>query len=82
MHLFFPGTVKNLLLDVMEWASPRKKGSSLRNHLLLKTKKLKEQKEMNMVRNLKKEVTIGANGTRDYVIKQGPNKGKIADKGQ
>ena len=45
-------------------------------------KSLKEQKEMNMVRNLKKEVTIGANGTRDYVIKQGPNKGKIADKGQ
>ena len=45
-------------------------------------KSLKEQKEMNMVRNLKKEVTIGANGTRDYVSKQGPNKGKIADKGQ
>ena len=45
-------------------------------------KSLKEQKEMNMVRNLKKEVTIGGNGTRDYVIKQGPNKGKIADKGQ
>tara|TARA_B100001996_G_scaffold380537_1_gene368156 strand:+ start:1225 stop:1404 length:180 start_codon:yes stop_codon:yes gene_type:complete len=45
-------------------------------------KSLKEQKEMNMVRNLKKEVEIGANGTRDYVIKQGPNKGKIADKGQ
>ena len=37
---------------------------------------------MNMVRNLKKEVTIGANGTRDYVIKEGINKGKIADKGQ
>jgi uncharacterized Fe-S cluster-containing MiaB family protein len=35
-----------------------------------------------MVRNLKKEVTIGANGTRDYVIKEGINKGKIADKGQ
>ena len=45
-------------------------------------KSLKEQKEMSMVRNLKKEVTIGTNGTRDYVIKQGPNKGKIADKGQ
>ena len=45
-------------------------------------KSLKEQKEMNIVRNLKKEVEIGANGTRDYVIKQGPNKGKIADKGQ
>ena len=45
-------------------------------------KSIKEQKEISMVRNLKKEVTIGANGTRDYVIKEGINKGKIADKGQ
>ena len=45
-------------------------------------KSLKEQKEMNMVRNLKKEVTIGANGTQDYIIKKGINSGKIADKGQ
>jgi len=41
-----------------------------------------EQKEMNLVRTLKKEVTTGANGTQNYVIKHGPNKGKIADKGQ
>ena len=45
-------------------------------------KSLKEQKEMNLVRNLKKEVTTGANSTQNYVIKHGPNKGKIADKGQ
>ena len=45
-------------------------------------KSLKEQKEMNMIRNLKKEVTTGANGTQKYIIKEGPNKGKIADKGQ
>ena len=45
-------------------------------------KSLKEQKEMNLVRNLKKEGTTGANGTQNYVIKHGPNKGKIADKGQ
>ena len=45
-------------------------------------KSLKEQKEMNLVRNLKKEVTTGANGTQNYVIKHGPNKGKVADKGQ
>ena len=43
---------------------------------------MKEQKEMNMVRNLKKEVTTGANGTQDYIIKKGINSGKIADKGQ
>ena len=34
------------------------------------------------IRNLKKEVTTGANGTQKYIIKEGPNKGKIADKGQ
>ena len=45
-------------------------------------KSLKEQKEMNMVRNLKQEVTTGANGTQDYIIKKGINSGKIADKGQ
>ena len=45
-------------------------------------KSLKEQKTLSMVRNLKKEVTTGAGGTQKYVIKQGPNKGKIADKGQ
>jgi|TARA_R110002167_G_scaffold95832_1_gene254715 hypothetical protein len=45
-------------------------------------KALREQKEMNMVRNLKQEVNAGANGTQDYVIKKGINSGKIADKGQ
>lgn len=45
-------------------------------------KALKEQKEMNMIRNLKQEVNAGANGTQDYVIKKGVNSGKIADKGQ
>ena len=45
-------------------------------------KSLKEQKTLSMVRNLKKEVTTGAGGTQKYIIKQGPNKGKIADKGQ
>ena len=45
-------------------------------------KSLKEQKTLSMVRNLKKEVTTGAGGTQKYIIKHGPNKGKIADKGQ
>ena len=45
-------------------------------------KALREQKEMNMIRNLKQEVNAGANGTQDYVIKKGVNSGKIADKGQ
>ena len=45
-------------------------------------KALKEQKEMNMIRNLKQEVNAGANGTQDYVIRKGVNSGKIADKGQ
>ena len=29
---------------------------------------------------LKKEVETGANGTQDYIIKEGPNKNKIAKK--
>ena len=34
-------------------------------------------KQMNFVKNLKKEVEIGATGTQKYRIKKGPNKGKI-----
>jgi len=35
-------------------------------------------KEMNIFKYLKKEVNVGANGTQDYVIKKGINKGKVA----
>jgi len=35
-------------------------------------------KEMNIFKHLKKEVNVGANGTQDYVIKKGINKGKVA----
>lgn len=38
----------------------------------------KRLKEMNVFVNLKKAVEHGANGTQDYVIKKGPNKGKVA----
>ena len=41
-------------------------------------KHYKRIKEMSLLRNLKKEVETGANGTQEYVIKQGPNKDKIA----
>ena len=37
-------------------------------------------KEMTLFRNLKKEVETGANGTQDYVIKEGPNRNKVAKK--
>ena len=42
----------------------------------LEEKKLKD-KQLDLFRNLKKEVEIGANGTHSYVIKKGINKGKI-----
>ena len=45
----------------------------------LKTSKRKIT-EMVLFRHLKKEVETGANGTQDYVIKKGENKGKIAKK--
>jgi len=33
-------------------------------------------KQMSYIKNLKKEVETGKNGTQKYVIKQGENKGK------
>jgi hypothetical protein len=38
----------------------------------------KKLKEMNIFKNLKKEVEHGANGTQQYVIKKGKNAGKLA----
>ena len=38
----------------------------------------KKLKEMSIFKHLKKEVEHGANGTQQYVIKKGINKGKIA----
>jgi hypothetical protein len=43
-----------------------------------KKKAEKKLKEMNIFKHLKKEVETGANGTQDYVIKKGINKGKVA----
>ena len=40
----------------------------------------KKLKEMNLFKNLKKEVETGANGTQDYIIKKGENTGKVAKK--
>jgi len=40
----------------------------------------KKWKEMQLFKNLKKEVETGANGTQSYVIKKGINKDKIATK--
>ena len=39
-------------------------------------KKEFEAKEMQLLKNLKKEVETSKNGTQKYVIKQGENKGK------
>ena len=40
--------------------------------------KIKRIKEMSLFRKLRTEVETGANGTQDYIIKQGPNKDKVA----
>jgi hypothetical protein len=42
-------------------------------------KVLKEKKQMELFKELKKEVEHGANGTQKYIIKEGINKGKIAN---
>ena len=35
-------------------------------------------KEMNIFKNLRTEVNTGANGTQNYVLKKGSNKGTVA----
>ena len=42
--------------------------------------KEKDKKQMNLFKELKKEVEAGANGTQDYIIKKGENTGKVAKK--
>ena len=37
----------------------------------------KKAKQMSYVKHLKKEVEMGANGTQKYMVKEGPNKGKV-----
>ena len=37
----------------------------------------KQAKQMSYVKDLKKEVEIGATGTQRYRVKNGPNKGKV-----
>ena len=39
----------------------------------------RKKQEMNLTKNLRKEVEIGAHGTQKYVIKEGVNKGKVID---
>ena len=56
-------------------------GINMRDTKVLESFKKKTEKktnEMKLFRNLKKEVNAGANGTQQYVIKKGPNKGKVA----
>ena len=50
---------------------------SITSHI---NKFVRESKEKLLWRNLRKEVEVGANGTQNYVIKNGENAGKIADK--
>ena len=50
---------------------------SITSHI---NKFMRESKEKLLWRNLRKEVEVGANGTQDYVIKNGANAGKVADR--
>ena len=42
----------------------------------------KDKKTKELQKTLRKSVDTGANGTQNYVVKHGKNKGKIASKGQ
>jgi hypothetical protein len=50
---------------------------SITSHI---SKFVRESKEKVLWRTLRKEVEVGANGTQNYVIKNGENAGKVADK--
>tara|TARA_E500000318_G_C3422615_1_gene157890 strand:+ start:419 stop:604 length:186 start_codon:yes stop_codon:yes gene_type:complete len=54
----------------------------MRDTKLLETfsiEKQKEEKQKSLFKTLRKEVETGANGTQEYIIKKGINKGKIAN---
>jgi|TARA_B100001094_G_scaffold72810_1_gene69110 hypothetical protein len=61
----------------------KKEKKKMRDTKLLEAFKKKVEtkfKEMNIFKNLRKEVETGANGTQSYIIKEGVNKGKKATK--
>ena len=51
------------------------------NSILAYAKKMqKKAKESLLLKSMRKEVNVGANGTQSYVIKNGSNAGTIAHK--
>ena len=52
----------------------------LKGYIQYAKERSRETKEKILSRLLRKEVDIGANGTQNYIIKKGPNKGKVASK--
>lgn len=51
------------------------------NSILAYAKQMqKKAKEALLMKNLRKEVEVGANGTQSYVIKNGTNAGVVAHK--
>ena len=51
------------------------------NSILAYAKQMqKKAREALLMKNLRKEVEVGANGTQSYVIKNGSNAGTVADK--
>ena len=51
------------------------------NSILAYAKRMqKKAREALLMKNLRKEVNVGANGTQSYVIKNGANAGVIAHK--
>ena len=69
---------ENDLLKKSEQVPVDQEQHFLLEDLYKSVEKMEETQEMNIFKNLKKEVETGANGTQDYVIKKGINKGKVA----
>ena len=81
----FFGAIDNVFDSVINWfTAPRCKckKKKMRDTKVIENfikENYKKIKEMSLFRDLKKEVETGANGTQDYVIKEGQNKGKKAN---
>tara|TARA_B100001123_G_C15047307_1_gene922099 strand:- start:484 stop:657 length:174 start_codon:yes stop_codon:yes gene_type:complete len=54
----------------------------LKGYTQYQKERARAAKEKTLSRILRKEVEIGNGGTQNYVIKKGPNTGRIASKGQ
>jgi len=77
----FFGGLDNLCAGVANYLYKISRGKNDRKNkqtnIRASKRNTKKNKQISLIKNLKKEVNIGANGTQNYIIKKGINKGKM-----